>query len=180
MDKKSFKPNMRGGRPKGSMLKNIAFVLLLVLVGLAIWGGSSQGSKPAEMPFSEVIRQANAGEIQKIEVSGEEIKVYKNKDDKEPSSVSRKEAGSSVYEQGLTNENVLVQVDKPDNSGDLWANLGISLLPVLLIGILLFVMLRSAQGQGNQAMSFGKSRARLYGNEKDKVTFNSVAGSEEA
>jgi cell division protease FtsH len=40
--------------------------------------------------------------------------------------------------------------------------------------------LRSAQGQGNQALSFGKSRARLYGNEKDKVTFESIAGSEEA
>jgi cell division protease FtsH len=51
---------------------------------------------------------------------------------------------------------------------------------VFLIGILLFMMLRSAQGQGNQAMSFGKSRARLYGNEKNKVTFTNVAGSEEA
>ena len=180
MDKKSFKPNVRGGRPKGSMLKNIAFVILLVLVGLAIWGGSSQGQKPADMPFSEVIRQANAGEIQKIVVAGEDIKVYKNKDDKEPSNVSRKEAGSSIYEQGLKNENVIVEVGKEDTSGDLWANLGISLLPVFLIGILLFVMLRSAQGQGNQAMSFGKSRARLYGNEKNKVTFTSVAGSEEA
>ena len=41
-------------------------------------------------------------------------------------------------------------------------------------------MLRSAQGQGNQALSFGKSRARLYGNEKDKVSFKEVAGSNEA
>lgn len=41
-------------------------------------------------------------------------------------------------------------------------------------------MLKSAQGQGNQAMSFGKSKARLYGNEKDKVTFKNIAGTEEA
>lgn len=41
-------------------------------------------------------------------------------------------------------------------------------------------MLRSAQGQGNQAMSFGKSRARLYGNEKDKMTFKQIAGQAEA
>ena len=40
-------------------------------------------------------------------------------------------------------------------------------------------MLRSAQGQGNQAMSFGKSKARLYGNEKDKVSFKDIAGSDE-
>ena len=41
-------------------------------------------------------------------------------------------------------------------------------------------MLRSAQGQGNQAMSFGKSKARLYGNEKNKITFQDIAGSDEA
>ncbi len=180
MDKKSFKPKMKGNRGAGNVLKNIAFVFLLVLVGLAIWGGSAQTKTPDSMPFSEVIRQANEGQIQKIVISGEDIKVFKNKDDKEPSNVSRKESGSSVYEQGLTNKDVLVTVDKEDTSGDMWANLGISLLPVFLIGILLFVMLRSAQGQGNQAMSFGKSKARLYGNEKDKVTFKQVAGSEEA
>jgi len=44
----------------------------------------------------------------------------------------------------------------------------------------IFYLLRSAQGQGNQAMSFGKSKARLYGNEKDKISFKNVAGSDEA
>ncbi|TXG76148.1 ATP-dependent metallopeptidase FtsH/Yme1/Tma family protein [Patescibacteria group bacterium] len=171
---------MRGGRPKGSIAKNIAFVVLLVLVGMAIWGGSANTDKPAEMPFSEVVRQANAGEIQKIVIAGDEIKVFRNKSDETPSNIPRKEAASSIYEQGLTNEEVIVEVGKADTSGDLWANLGISILPVFLIGILLFMMLRSAQGQGNQAMSFGKSRARLYGNEKNKVTFASVAGSDEA
>jgi len=55
-----------------------------------------------------------------------------------------------------------------------------TLLPVVLIGGLLFLMLRSAQGQGNQALSFGKSRARLYGNEKDRMNFKDVAGNNEA
>jgi cell division protease FtsH len=41
-------------------------------------------------------------------------------------------------------------------------------------------MFRSAQGQGNQALSFGKSKARLYGNEKDKINFDGVAGNNEA
>ena len=58
--------------------------------------------------------------------------------------------------------------------------LAINLIPVAAIGALLYIMLRSAQGQGNQALSFGKSRARLYGNEKDKVSFKSVAGQAEA
>jgi len=180
MDKKSFKPNMKGGRGGNSFMKNIAFVMLLALVGLAIWGGSTKTTTPESMPFSEVISQANAGEIDKIVVSGEELEIYKNEGDETPSNVSRKESGSSLYEQGLTNPDVSVVVEEADNSGDLWTNVGVSLLPVLLIGILLFIMLRSAQGQGNQAMSFGKSRARLYGNEKNKVTFANVAGSDEA
>ncbi len=180
MDKKPFKPTIRGKRGNNNPLKNIAFIILLILVGLAIWGGSNQPPKPDTLPFSEVVKQANEGQIAKLTISGDEIKVYKNKDDKDSSFTSRKESGSSIYEQGLTNKDVSVTVDKEDTSGDMWANLGISLLPVILIGALLFIMLRSAQGQGNQAMSFGKSRARLYGNEKDKVTFANVAGSEEA
>ena len=74
-----------------------------------------------------------------------------------------------------------VRVTAPaNNSGNTWLNVGISVIPVIFIAGFLFFMLRSAQGQGNQAMSFGKSKARLYGNEKDKVVFKSIAGTEEA
>src|SRR5882762_2287636 len=59
-------------------------------------------------------------------------------------------------------------------------NVALSILPVIIISAVLYIMLRSAQGQGNQALSFGKSRARLYGNEKDKATFKDIAGSDEA
>ncbi len=180
MDKKSFKPKLKGPKKQSNVFKNIAFIILLALIGLAIWGGSAQSKTPDTLPFSEVISQANSGQIQKLVIAGDEIKVYKNKDDKDPSYVSRKESGSSVYEQGLTNKEVQVTIDKQNNSGDMWANLGISLLPVFLIGILLFIMLRSAQGQGNQAMSFGKSRAKLLNENKTKVTFKDVAGVEEA
>ena len=64
------------------------------------------------------------------------------------------------------------------SSADLWLNLaGTVVLPILLIAGLFYFMLRSAQGQGNQALSFGKSRARLYGNEQKKATFADIAGS---
>ncbi|HEX7259442.1 MAG TPA: ATP-dependent zinc metalloprotease FtsH, partial [Candidatus Saccharimonadia bacterium] len=55
-----------------------------------------------------------------------------------------------------------------------------SILPFVLIGAFLFFMMRQAQGSSNQAMSFGKSRARLFGSDKKKVLFKDVAGSEEA
>jgi cell division protease FtsH len=73
-----------------------------------------------------------------------------------------------------------VTVKPASSTGALLGSLAVNLIPVLLIGGLLYFMLKSAQGQGNQALSFGKSRARLYGNEKDKVSFKSVAGQAEA
>ena len=62
-----------------------------------------------------------------------------------------------------------------------WLGLLISaLLPVLLIGGFIFFMMRQAQGTNNQAMSFGKSRARMFLGNKQVVTFNDVAGVDEA
>ncbi len=62
-----------------------------------------------------------------------------------------------------------------------WLGLLISaLLPVILIGAFFFFMMRQAQGTNNQAMSFGKSRARMFLGSKTVVTFSDVAGVEEA
>jgi cell division protease FtsH len=118
--------------------------------------------------------------LKKIEIAGSDLTITKKDEDK-ASEKSRKEDGSSIYEQGLNTDAPVEVVNKPpDNSGQIWTNLLIGLLPVVLIVLVLLYMLRSAQGQGNQAMSFGKSRARLYGNEKGKVTFKEIAGSNEA
>jgi cell division protease FtsH len=61
-----------------------------------------------------------------------------------------------------------------------WGNLFITLLPVLLIAGLFLLMLRQAQGSNNQALSFGKSRARMFLSNKPAVSFADVAGVDEA
>lgn len=179
MDRKPF----RGKPPKGDSgrrgFKNLGFVALLILVGLIIFASLSQPSNLKEIPFSQVIQKANDGEIKKIDIAGNDLTITEKGQDK-ATEKSRKEAGSSIYEQGLKNRDVDVTVKQESNAGSTWANIGISVLPVLIISGVLFFMLRSAQGQGNQALSFGKSRARLYGNEKEKVTFADIAGSDES
>jgi cell division protease FtsH len=110
---------------------------------------------------------------------GDELNITK-KDASQPSLKAFKETGSSLKDEGLNYSKVEVSVKPPNGTGAVIGSLAINLIPVLLIGGLLYFMLRSAQGQGNQALSFGKSRARLYGNEKDKVSFKSVAGQAEA
>lgn len=180
MDKKPFKVGKPRGKKPRQGYKNAGFIALLILFGLIIFSSINRPSTLQDVPFSDVVARANKGEIKKIEISGTELQITKQGEDK-ASQKSRKEEGTSIYEQGLKQDSNVEIVNKaPSNSGQILTNIGISLLPILIIGILLFYMLRSAQGQGNQALSFGKSRARLYGNEKDKVVFSDIAGSNEA
>ena len=170
-----------GGNKSGNN-KNIRtglFVALIVAFVAIGFSSYSPGPSLDDVAFSDVIRRANNGEISKIVVQGNELKITP-KGEENATQKSQKEPGSSIYEQGLENRNVTVTIEEPDTSGTLWRDLAVGLLPVFLIGGLLFYMMRSAQGQGNQAMSFGRSKARLYGNDKEKVTFKDIAGSNEA
>lgn len=179
MDKKPFKSGGKNDYSKRRGFKNVGFAVLIVLIGLIVFAAFNKPSTLKEVAFSDVINRANHGEVQKIVVQGNELEVTK-KGESNASERSRKEAGSSIYEQGLTNRDIEIVNKAESNASSTWVNIGISVLPVLLITFALFFMLRSAQGQGNQAMSFGKSRARLYGNEKDKVMFADIAGSDES
>lgn len=180
MDKKVFKKgggNRDYSQNKG--FKSAGFIALVILMGLITFAAFNQPSKLKEVPLSDVVSQANNGEIAYITVTGNELEVTKKGEEK-ATITSRKEPGSSIYEQGLEQGKTTINIKPESTSGSTWANLGMSLIPVIIITAVLFFMLRSAQGQGNQAMSFGKSRARLYGNEKDKVVFKDIAGTEEA
>lgn len=130
--------------------------------------------------FSDVIKRANNGDISKLEIQGSDIYVTPDGQDK-PTEKSYKETGSSIYEQGLKQDAKVEVAIKPPSETDaaIWNVLGL-VLPALLIGGLIFFMFRQAQGQSNQAMGFGKSKARLYGNEKTKLAFGDIAGNDEA
>src|SRR5439155_10302539 len=69
---------------------------------------------------------------------------------------------------------------EPSQTGQLLTLLLTALLPVILIGAIFFFMMRQAQGTNNQALSFGKSRARMFLGNKTVVTFMDVAGVDEA
>ncbi len=169
-------------KPDGNRrVKSIIFFALMAVVGWAIIVSySANKTKLPVVGLNEVITKANSGEIEKIEVDKGKLFVYNKADDKEPTSESNMFAGSSLYEQGLTNRDVQVNVKPADSGGGVWLDLAASLIPALLLVGFLIWMMRSAQGQGNQAMSFGKSSARLYGGEKQKVVFKDIAGSDEA
>lgn len=153
----------------------------IVIVGiLTIYAVVSPHRNLKEVPLSEVVKRANAGEITRLDIQGNEIKVTP-KGQSEPTETSVKEAGSSIYEQGLKSDsNVIVNPVPSDQTSEILWNLAIILVPVLLIGGFFIFMMRQAQGQNNQAMGFGKSRAKLYGMDKQKVMFEDIAGNDSA
>jgi cell division protease FtsH len=177
MDKKPFQ-NQSGGGARRRGFKNLGFAALVILFGMIIFAAYNQPSELKDIPFSQVVKEANEGQYDKISVKGTTLEITKKGEEK-PSLKSRTQPEASLREEGVDYSKVNVNHEE-SGSGSTWASIGINLLPVVIISLVLFFMLRSAQGQGNQALSFGKSRARLYGNEKEKVTFSSIAGSDEA
>jgi len=160
-------------------MKNIGFVLLLVLIALVILAATAKPAELKEIPVTQAVAEANAGDYSKIVVDSNELDITK----KGGSTATLKayiEPNATLKDEGFDYSKVQI-TNKPVSSGyETWLQIGGTVAPTLLIGAFLFFMLRSAQGQGNQALSFGKSRARLYGNEKDKATFADIAGSNEA
>lgn len=160
-------------------MKNAGFIALVILFGLIVFAASNQPSSLKEIPATTAISDANAGKYSKIVVSNNQLSITP-KDQDHATLRAYIDGNASLKEQGLNTDKVAVTY-KPQSSGSsAWVNLASSIIPVVIIAAVLYFMLRSAQGQGNQALSFGKSRARLYGNEKDKVTFKEIAGSNEA
>jgi len=126
-----------------------------------------------------VVRRANDGKIAQLEIQGNDIKITP-KDQSKPTEHSVKES-SSIYEQGLNKDaKVEVKVIPPSTTGETMWNLAVMVVPVLIIVMFFMFMMRQAQGQNNQAMGFGKSKARLYGQDKEKVLFTDIAGNDNA
>jgi cell division protease FtsH len=179
MEKKPFKLGS-GKDGRGNHFKNAGFVALIILFGLIIYASLHQQSTLKDVPFSQAISEANSGKIDKITVKGNELSITP-KGQNHATERAFKEEGSSIYQQGLQQGKVTLTNQPTNDNNSAWLSLLVgTVLPVLIIGGLLIFMFRSAQGQGNQALSCGKSRARLYGTEKDRINFKDVAGNNEA
>jgi len=151
----------------------IAILIVGIVLVVRLWPGAD---KPEEVPLSDVIARSQTGEIEKIVVEGEVLTVTTT-DGTELRTF--KEANASIYEiAGLNLEGVVVDIKA--SSGFNWGQLLWSFLPLVLFGGLLFFLFRSARGANSQAMSFGRSRARLFPANTPTVTFEDVAGVEEA
>ena len=153
---------------------------LLIIAGVLVFAFMATPSdKLKEVAISDVIKQANDGQIAVLDIQGNEVKVTPMNSEK-PTEKTTKENGS-IYEQGLkTDANVQVKVTASSTTGEVLWNLAAVFLPIILIIGFFAFMMRQAQGQNNQALGFGRSKAKLYGEDKEKVVFDDIAGNDSA
>jgi cell division protease FtsH len=160
----------------GSSWRRSGLVYIIILIaGVALATFLFSGpQKPTEVPLSEVITMSTQHQIQKIEVEGQWLNVTTTDGTK----VRAFEGDITIFDiNGL--DLTGVELDILPGGID-WGNLLITFLPFLLLAALLFFMLFRVRGANNQALSFGRSRARLSPPAKPTITFNDVAGVDEA
>lgn len=168
---------------KSNRIRTILSLVLVGLITLAIIGGelNKDGLKKSdEIPFSSLVEDVKNDKVKKIEENGQKLLITQKDQDK-PSKFAIVPSGSSAKEQGLDISRV-EYVAKQQTGGDstllsLALNLG---LPILIFVGFFYFLSKQAGNQGNQAMTFGKSKAKLYGTDAKKVKFSDIAGNDNA
>ena len=189
------KPNL-GGKPT-KPLKAMVFWVILVLVLLIAFQMFEMGKTPEyRISYSEFLTQIDEGNIKRITFKGLEVHGSLANPTLIPVPASGQSEGiREIKVESFTlvlpaedkdlpqriiekNSNAVVEGEVP--GGSLWVKLLTSGLPLLLIVGLWLLIMRQMQVGGNRAFSFGKSRARMFGGDRPRVTFQDVAGADEA
>lgn len=167
---------MQKSTGQGPTNKSIITILVVILLGLFIFQIYNKPKKNHEsIPFSEFSEALRAEKVASVTIQGKNIAgVYK--DGKEFKTFAPDDPD---LVKTLREKNVRITA-KPDEESGLWQSIFISWFPMLLlIGVWIFFM-RQMQSGGGKAMAFGKSKARLFTGRDNRVTFQDVAGIDEA
>ena len=161
----------------------VYLVIIIAILAIVVYSWRGQAPRPDTLDLNALANEIRSGNVAQIIVNGDDLNV----DLKSGKSMTgRKEPSSSLAEQlkafGVTETqlaNVKYNVSRPTDWAT-WINILGFMLPALLVAGIIWFMLRQAQGTNNQAMAFGKSRARMFTGEQPTVTFEDVAGIDEA
>ncbi len=188
------KPNRQS--PKGPNMNQIpgktaGFWVLILLVLFLVYSTISQSQQTIyELTYSVFLEQVEAGRIMKVSKTGLDISGELN----EKTTLTVKDGTDQVVDKFYTrllsddpelsqkvltnNPNAVLIGERPKTSW--WNHPLMFYLPFLLILLLWFFFLRQMQGGGNKAFSFGKSKAKMFNMDKPEITFEDVAGCDEA
>lgn len=181
---------------QNNAFRRVLFFFTVILCALAITSLMNPNAPLEEVPLSSVIARANDenGDIKKITLYGSNLEItLKDKD--QPTQTSRKDGSGTLYEQGLidhcadlTGEEQtkcqekypVIEYKEPVDMSGILLDLAMILVPVVILVVFFIYMMRQAQTMNRESMGFGKAKAKLYGPDKKKVTFDDVAGNDSA
>lgn len=169
-----------------NLTRGLLMIALIMVIGFFGWQyiNGAIGAGSDSLTLADVAKKIENNEIETIDVQGDNLTIKLKNDDQLLQ--TRKEPGTSIYEtlnllgvdqQDLSNVDIVVQ--QPSNLGSVFNALFL-LLPMVFVGWLAFSMMRSMRSGQDQAMSFGRSRAKVVDIDKPIVTFEDVAGVEES
>src|SRR5271163_966521 len=151
-------------------------IFLLVLALVTLFQSPGQKSPSSEITFSQLLTDADAGNIRDVTIAGPEISGHM----KDGRSFQTYAPSDPSLVQTLYKKDVTITA-KPPSDGNNWLlTIVSSVLPVLLFLGLWIYMTRQMQGGAGKAMGFGKSKAKLLTEAQGRVTFEDVAGVDEA
>lgn len=165
----------------------ITFVGLMVVIGIVFSLMNTPEQASEEITISQLVQHVQSGEVKSIDVQGDQdLEITLNDD---TTVTARKEAGQPLtdllVQQGISKDVIrTLDIKVTSNTGFMyWLSLlSPGLITVLVIGLILWFMLRQVQGANNKALTFGKSNAQdsSQDDKKKRVLFKDVAGSEES
>ncbi|MEX0626231.1 MAG: ATP-dependent zinc metalloprotease FtsH, partial [Chloroflexota bacterium] len=170
------------------LIRNSVVLVVLAVFGLALlWTYVVESNTGKPYTYSEMLEDAAKGDVTAVVQDGTRLAVTVD-GSTEPKAVVvpsefvnvRAEVCAAAGSSDPGSCAITYSAVEESAAGQWLGLLITAFLPVLLIGGFIFFMMRQAQGTNNQAMSFGKSRARMFLGNKTVVTFNDVAGVDEA
>jgi cell division protease FtsH len=159
------------------MLKNVVVWIIIALVLMMVFNNfGTKTTDTKQIEYSTFYQAVKQGQIQKVTIEGRTIRAQK----KTGEIITTYSPGDPEIINDLLKAQITVE-SRPPEQQSLLMQIFISWFPMLLLfGILVFFMRQMQGGGGKGALSFGKSRARLIEEDQVKVTFNDVAGCDEA
>jgi cell division protease FtsH len=172
---------------------NFVYLIVVAAVLFLVYSYLAGGTNSPTVSLNQIADDIDAGKIDTITVRGDMLQVvYKQQTSSSGTGtadqpvLSRKGRESSLIEQlqamGVSEEMLRqtnIEFAEPTDWSTL-VNLGITVVGMIVLGVLFFFFIRQFQGANNQALSFGKSRARMFSGDRPTVTFEDVAGIEES
>lgn len=166
-------------------IRNTAFYLLIFLVTVGIVHFiSNQNDQKDGISYTQFRQELSSKNVESVTLKWDGYTYlvtgkYKNPQSQDKKSfITRAPVDPNLFQMIAESDVKTEEYQKMDGDSG-WLTLLTGIVPFVIIFILFFFMLNQAQGGGGKVMNFGKSRARLYNEEKKRVTFQDVAGADE-